>query len=146
EGLRYLDLSYRTAESCKDETPRKDMMAFASLQTGHLYREQGDLSRAIDSYNQSIRLSDNFHFQYNVYEAHKNRLFCYLGLRDDSSAGEELRTCLDLAERYRTTILEGENRNNFFDIEQSVYDLATDFAYSRLNDPGRAFDYSEDSR
>ena len=146
EALRNLDLAKTTAQSDPDEIHRDEMMAFSFLQTGHLYRAQGDFSKAIGSYDQSIALSDHFHFQYDVYEAHKNRLFCYLAIGDDSAVGEELKTTLNLAERYRSTIIEGDNRNSFFDLEQSVYDLAIDFAYSRLNDPQQAFQYSEDSR
>jgi len=146
EAFRNLDLAYITGQSYPEETPRKEMMAFSSLQTGHLYREQGDFSKAISSYDQSIALSYPLHFQDYIYEAHKNRLFCYITLKDDPSAWEELKTTLDLAERYRSTIVEGDNRNSFFDIQQSVYDLAIDFAYSRLNDSQKAFQYSEDSR
>jgi len=146
EAFRNLNLAYTTAQSHADEIPRKEMMAFSALQTGHLYREQGDFKNAISSYNQSIALSDQFHFKYDVYEAHKNRLFCYLATGDYSSGEEELKTTLDLAEKYRSTIVQGDNRNSFFDIQQSVYDLAINFAYSKLNDPQKAFQYSEDSR
>jgi len=146
EAIRNLDLAYATAESYADEIPRKEMMAFSSLHRGHLYREQGDINKAIGSYDQSLALSDHMHFKYDIYEAHKNRLFCYLALGNDPAAAEELKTTLDLAGKYRSTIVEGDNRNSFFDIQQSVYDLAIDFEYSRLNDPRKAFQYSEDSR
>src|SRR6267143_569030 len=122
------------------------MMALSALQSGHLYRAQGDFSKAINSYDQSISLADHFHFKYDVYEAHKNRLFCYLAVGDDRSTAEELNTTLDLAERYRSTIVEADNKIDFFDIQQSVYDLAIDFAYSRLKEPRQAFAYSEESR
>ena len=146
EAFRNLNLAYTTAQSYADGIPRKQMMAFSALQTGHLFREQGDFKNAISNYNQSIALSDQLHFKYDIYEAHKNRLFCYLATGDNSSGEEELKTTLDLAEKYRSTIVEGDNRNSFFDIQQSVYDLAIDFAYSKLNDPQKAFQYSEDSR
>jgi len=42
EAHRNLDLAYNVAQSDSDETQRKDMMGFAMLQTGHLFREQGD--------------------------------------------------------------------------------------------------------
>src|SRR6185503_287725 len=38
------------------------------------------------------------------------------------------------------------NRNTFFDLEQSVYDLAIDFEYSRRTNAQKAFEYSEGSR
>src|SRR6266852_5254879 len=120
EAHRNLDLAYSAAESSPDETPRNEMMAFSALQSGHLYRAQGDFSKAINSYDQSISLADHFHCKYDVYEAHKNRLFCYLAVGDDRSTAEELNTTLDLAERYRSTIVEADNRIDFFDIQQSV--------------------------
>src|SRR6185369_13942660 len=40
---------------------------------------------------------------------------------------------------------EEQNRNSYFDAEQSVYDIAISYAYSR-GDKRRAFDYSEQSR
>jgi CHAT domain-containing protein len=145
EAHRNLDLAYATAQTDSDEAPRRSMMAFSTLQSGHLYREQGEFNKAIGSYDQFIALNDPVNFQYDVYEAHKNKLFCYLALGNDSSAGDELKTTLELAERYRSTIVEADNRDDFFDIQQSVYDLAIDF-YARMNEPRKAFQYSEDSR
>ena len=146
EALRSLDLAYTAAKSCPDESTRREMMGFSSLETGHLYRERGQFSKAISYYDQTISVGDNIRFQNTLYEAHKNRLFCYLALKDDYAAADELRTTLNLAEKYRSTIVEGDNRNDFFNIQQTVYDLAIDFAYSRQNDPQTAFQYSEDSR
>ncbi len=145
-AFRSLDLAYTAAKSCPDEATRKEMIGFSSLETGHLYREQGQFAKAISYYDQTISVGENLRFQNTLYEAHKNRLFCYLALKDDRAAAEELRNTMGLAEKYRSTIVEVDNRNGFFDIQQNVYDLAIDFAYSREDDPQTAFRYSEDSR
>ncbi len=49
-------------------------------------------------------------------------------------------------DKHRTTIIEEENRNNFFAVEQSVYDLGVDLNYSQLHDWQQAFEYAEASR
>lgn len=146
EALASIALARQTASSISDETVRKNMMAQASLQMGHVYREDGDWLKAIESYDDSIALSDHIHFKYSVYLARKNRLLCYIASGSDDLAKAELQNTLDQTEKYRDTIVESENRNGFFELEQSAYDLAIDFEYSRMNDPEKAFAHSEESR
>jgi CHAT domain-containing protein len=146
EASQNLDLAYAAGKLCPDESTRKELMGFSALETGHLYREQGQFANAISRYDQTIAVTENIRFQYDAYEAHKNRLFCYLALGEDHAAAEELKTTLSINEKYRSKIVEGDNRNTFFDIQQSVYDLAIDFSYSRQRDSRTAFQYSEDSR
>jgi CHAT domain-containing protein len=57
-----------------------------------------------------------------------------------------LERVLALYENYRKSIQEESNRNSFFDQEQDIYDVAIDFARTRLNDSRRAFAYAELSR
>lgn len=146
EAFKNLALSVTTAESHPEEGRRKQMMAYSALRTGHLHREQGDLNKAIKSYDQTIALSEHIGFQYSVFEARKNRLYCYLHTGNDNLVQGELQTTLELAEKYRAQIREGNNRNSFFDIEHSIYDLAIEFSYSRIKDSQSAFQYSEESR
>jgi CHAT domain-containing protein len=146
EGIDNARLAYETAKSFSDEGVRNTMMALSSLAIGDLYREGQNFNEAIDSYNEALGFYDKLDFQYGVYEAHKNRLLCYLAKGEDSAANEELKTTLSLIEKHRSTILDGDNRNNFFDNAQSVYDIAIDFAFSRMHNQERAFEYSEESR
>ena len=113
---------------------------------GDLYRQTGDIKNAIASYDESLYLNQGLQNYYGLYEAHKNRLLCHVASGDNFAANEEIKTTLGLIEKYRTQILEGENRNHFFDLEQTVYDLAIDFEYARMGNSERAFEYSEASR
>lgn len=146
EALENAQLACETAESNADETIRKHMIAYSSLQKAYIYREAGDWGKATDSYNECIRIYDSLDFRYYTYQAHKGRLSCYIAQGEDSLAKEEFQKTIGLAEKYRSKILEGDNRNNFFEIEQSVYDLAIDFEHSRMNNHERAYEYSEASR
>lgn len=146
EALRNASLAYQTARSHSDESIKHRMMAYASLELGNLHRQAGDITKAIESYDECLELYNRLDNHYGLYEAHKGRLSCYILLKNDVAAKEELLTTLNLVEKYRSRIREGENRNHFFDIEQSVYDLAIDFEYSRMSNSQKAFEYSEASR
>ena len=125
----------------------KNQMAYAALERGHIYREMGDCDKAVDSYTQSIDLYNSLkNLETHIYHAHKGRLLCYVAQKDDARAQHEIATTLRLIEKYRQQISEENNRNSFFQIEQSVYDLAIDFEVSRMNNPDRAFEYLQYSR
>jgi CHAT domain-containing protein len=121
------------------------VMAYCLLQLGHLYRQVGDLAKAIESYEQAINIYDNLEFPVFSYDAHKGKLLCHIALGDDAASGRELQIALELVEGDRKTIREEQNRNNYYDAEQDIYDLAVNFAYTRSGDPQRAFEYSEAS-
>jgi CHAT domain-containing protein len=72
-------------------------------------------------------------------------LIGYLATGNDAAIERELQTVLDLFETHRNRIIDEQNRNSFFDAEQSVYDLAIGYELSRGRDE-LAFDYSETSR
>lgn len=146
EAITNVQLAYETARSCPDEGVGKSQMAYAALQMGHLYRQTGDLTKALGSYDQSIDIYNSLQFPTFLYQAHKGKLTTFIAQQNDLMASHEIQVTLAMVEKYRSTILEGENRNSFFDIEQSVYDLAADFEYSRMNNPERAFEYCEESR
>lgn len=122
------------------------VMAYCLLQLGHLYRQVGDLAKAIESYEQAIKIYDALDFRVFSYEAHKGKLLCHIALGDDAASWHELQTALELIEENRKTIREEQNRNDYYDAEQAIYDLAVDFAYNRAADPKLAFKYSETSR
>lgn len=146
EGLKNAALGYETAARRADEPPGRRQMAYASLQLGHLYRELGACENALKNYDQAIALYEGQRFLTHIYQAHKGRLLCYIKQKNEPQAAAELQTTLSLIDNNRSTIFEDENRNNFFDIEQSVYDLGIEYAYETQKDPQTAFVYSEDSR
>jgi CHAT domain-containing protein len=146
EGIRNAQMGYDRAAKRSDEVTGKQMMAYSSLGIGHLFREAAKYDQAIANYNKSIQLYNDLEFPTLLYQAHKGRLACFISQGDYSSAREELNVTLDLIEKSRAKILESDERNSFFSGEQSVYDLAIDFAFSTLHDSEKAFSYSEQSR
>lgn len=146
EGLRHAAQGYETAKSLSDESVRKGMLAYSSQRIGDLYRQDGEVLKALEKYGECLSIyqgSDNF---YGLYEARKSVFLSYLANGNDAAADEELKRTLTLLEEHRSQILEEDNRNRFFGQEQSVYDLAIDFEYSRKHDFESAFNYSEASR
>ena len=147
-----------------DVAPDAFCTAYASLQLGHLHSQAGQLDKALSDYDQAIKYiemeeadprnqtnPDAARAKTNrlrafSYDAHKGRLFCLLAQRDDVLVEEELKLTMELLEKHRKSILEEQNRNTFFNVEQSVYDAAMDFEQSKSSDNPAVFDYSEESR
>lgn len=146
EALRAGRLAYETARQRADTPTGREMMAYASLQLGHIYRAQGDYRQAVASYDESVAAFHDMELPAQLYQAYKGRLFCRIARGEDALAAVDLEVALGLIEKYRSAIREGDNRNSFFENEQSVYDLAIDFEQTHRGDARRAFDYSEASR
>lgn len=146
EGIELARQALAIGQKLSGTPEGQRMTAYCALQLGHLYRQVGDPVRALESYEQAIGIYDGLKFQIFSYDAHKGKLLCHIALGDDEASLRELRTALELVEANRKTILEEQVKNQYFDAEQSFYDLAVDFAYARLGERQRAFDYSEASR
>ncbi len=146
EALKQATQGYETAKSLSDERVRKGMMAYAAQRIGDLYRQAGNSLKAIQSYAECLSLYQSLENYYGLYEAHKSLLLSHLSTGDDVAAGKQIEATLGLMEQYRSQILEQNNRNHFFELEQSVYDLAIDYEFSRKSDFEKAFNYSETSR
>ncbi len=121
------------------------MIAYATVQLGHIYRRTGDYAAASECYRRAIEPREK-EFDLLTYDARKGRLFCYVAMHEDNLAEQELQIVLRLTENYRANILEERSRNKFFDIEQSLFDVAIDFKYSRMRNARQAFELSESSR
>jgi CHAT domain-containing protein len=80
------------------------------------------------------------------YSARRGKLFCNLAQKNDADVKEEFAAILQLFDEDRKKIKEDAERNTFFDIEQSVYDAAIDYAYTTAKDSELAFNYAENSR
>jgi CHAT domain-containing protein len=143
EAIRNGQLAVEQGRGIAGEKSRNNTVANALLHLGHVYRQSRDYARAVECYDQSIAFYEVMGLNVYELEAHRARLLTYEAERDDAAAGRELETLLALLEKYRQRIREVENRDSFFDTNQNVYDAATDFAYTRLGDPRRAFDYAE---
>lgn len=147
EAVRNARHAFDIAEARPGERDYLNLMAYSSLQMGHIQREAGRCDEALRSYGRAVEIYESDEdFQTHLYHAHKGKLLCHVARGDDAQAAEEIAKTLALVEKYRQRIHEENNRNAFFDVEQSVYDAAIDFAYSRQNDADQAFAYLESSR
>lgn len=145
-ALRNIDLASEAGRRLAAERSGLEMMANSSLHAGDVYRQAGDYAKAVESYDRSIRLYEELDYPYFTYPARKGKLLSYIAGGDDSAAEAELKSVLEIFEQYRARMTSESQRNTFFDVEQSVYDLAIDFAESRKHDSQLAFEYSELSR
>ena len=138
-------MAVEMASANPNEGVRNNQLAFSSLQKANIYRAMGDCDKAVDNYSQSIQLYNENKYPTQVYQAYKGRLLCYISQNDSVRAEYEIATILPLIEKYRWQITEENNRNTFFETEQTVYDTAIDFEISRMNNPERAFEYLQKS-
>ncbi|MFN2393311.1 MAG: CHAT domain-containing protein [Pyrinomonadaceae bacterium] len=145
-ALGEIEASFRLANSFEEEAMRQTQIAKTRLILAHLQREAGECEKAIINYNQVIKDYEQTDFSINKYEARKGRFLCFIAQKDDLTIKEETPALLRMFDQNRRTIAEESNRNIFFDNEQSIYDLVTDHAYTRLKDAEQAFNYAENSR
>jgi CHAT domain-containing protein/Flp pilus assembly protein TadD len=146
EAIKSGEQALAEAEKIKNELPRKNMKAHSLLTLGKLRSDAGDPRQAIAYFDQSIGLYKQLDFPAYFYEAHKGKLLALIALSDNASADTELRTVLTLFEAYRDKVVAESSRDTFFDAGQDTYDVAIDFAFSKMDDPNRAFAYAEGSR
>ena len=145
EAVQQATAGLNLARSRQNDPATRKEIAYSLLQLGHLKRQSGDCSAALQSYNEALKTYEGMEIErLDDYDAHKGRLLCYVNGNDDAATEAELTRALDLFELDRATITEEQNRNSFFDAE-SVYDIAIGYAYAR-GDKRRAFKYSEQSR
>lgn len=143
EALKNIQLALESGKSIPNQDMQRDAVAYSLLQLGNTHRLAGDFSKAIESYDQAIGFYEQSKFQAFSYVAHKGKFLACAAVADCPSVEQELETTLSLFEQQRQKIREMNNKYSFFDTEQSVYDLAINFAYTVKNDPEKAFDYSE---
>lgn len=147
EALRLAQLGFDTVKHLAEDPAGGSMIAYATVQLGHIYRRIGDYAAASARYSRALDLigkPDQFNIV--TYDARKGRLRCYVAQGEDELAKQELDNVLKITDRFRSNILEERSRNKFFDAEQSIFDVAIDFEYSRMHDAREAFELSESSR
>jgi CHAT domain-containing protein len=146
EAFRNIQQAIKAVESHSGEPFAQHMIAYASLHLGNLYRQAGELDKAISSFNSCIDLYDKLNLPAFVYQARKGKLLSLIAAHDIPAAQEELNVTVSLYEEYRSKFAEESYRNNFFDLEHEVFDVAVDFEYSVVGDRARAFEYLERSQ
>lgn len=144
-ALQNGQLALDEANSVNGELIRANLVAHSTLSLAHIYREMGAFAQALTLYNRSIELHKQMNQLLYAAEAHKGKLDSLIALGNYPAANEEIKTAMGILEKDRTRITEDANRNSYFDLAQSTYDLAVDFTYFNLHDSKTAFDYSEAS-
>lgn len=146
EAIQQAALGLQVARSVEKDSASAKMIAYSLLQLGHLTRQSGDCTGALQHYDEAVRMYDVMEIgKLDGYDAHKGRLLCYVNLGAVEAIESELSRVLNLFEQDRAAITEEQNRNSFFDSEQDVYDIAINHALAG-GDKHRAFEYSEQSR
>jgi CHAT domain-containing protein/tetratricopeptide (TPR) repeat protein len=145
EALKYIGFAAEAEPRLSHEPSGVEMIANSSLHAGDIFRQMGSFNKAVESYDRSIRLYDELKSPYFACSAHKGKLLSFIATGDDAATEEEFRIVFGLFDDYRLKLMDESQRNTFFDIEQSIYDLATGFSQSKKHDARRAFDYSESS-
>jgi CHAT domain-containing protein/tetratricopeptide (TPR) repeat protein len=144
-ALQNGQLALDEANSVSGEMIRANLIAHSTLTLAHIHRAMGAFAKALTLYNRSIELHQQMNQLLYLAEAHKGKLESLIALKDHQAASEEIKTAIGILEKDRTRIREDTNRNTYFDLAQSTYDLAVHFAYFSLQDSAVAFSYSEAS-
>ncbi len=121
-------------------------MGTTLFHSGDILREAGQFDSALASYDRSIQLYEQLKYPHFTYPARKGRLLSYIAKGDHVATEAELDSVLKIFDAYRANLKRESQRNTFFDVEQSVYDLATDFAWSKKRNAELALQYCELSR
>lgn len=120
--------------------------AHAALQLGHFYRLTNNHPTAIEWYGRSLDLYKQLKLPHFQYVTRKGELLSRFVMADDEATARTLPEVLALFDQYRGKISLESQRNNFFDQEQNIYDVAIDFEYTRRQNHARAFEYSDACR
>jgi len=145
DAISLTEKGLEMAQSLNSDDEKAVESAIANLHLGHLEKQAGNYDKALIHYDQATSFFESSDYQGNRYEARKGKLFCFLAKKDEPEFQNELPKVLELFENNRTEILEEQNRNFFFENEQSVYDIAIEYEFDKENFVA-AFDYSEKSR
>lgn len=146
QALNFAEESLQTAEKTQDKVFQNRLVQYATLEIAELKRAMGEFNEALLSYEKAIELLEaNTETQTDSYSAEKGKLLCLFALGRKNEISEQLEKTLKLSEKYRSSILDEETRNVFFENQQIVYDLAVENAIEEGN-PQKAFEFAEKSK
>ncbi len=148
EAIRNIRLGIEVGQSVGQEKISEEMSTYGQLYLGQSYRESGRYSEALAALSEAEKFcqQENDKQLWLRHRVKKEQLLTRIAQHDFASADAELTQVLSDYEDQRQKIQEESNRRSFFDKEQSIYDVAIDFAFVQSSNPQRAFDYSESSR
>ena len=134
------------SKAVKDQSTQLDLISKVSLLLGDIYRKMGNHEAALNAYQQSQEIYQKIDFKVQLYQVFRGKALSYMELNQNDLALRELESSISHYEIFRRKIYEESNRNSFFDIEQGIYDVAIEFASSKLNDDIKAINYAETSK
>jgi len=143
DAIKNVEVALAEGQKIAGQKSGLNLVANSTLSLAHLYKERGDLTQALVYYDRAIELHKRLKIEIYVFQAHKGRLLSLIGLNDGVAAQQEMKTAIAMIEEYRPKISEETSRNAFFDLAQSVYDIAIDLSYSLKDGKEAAFDYAE---
>ncbi len=146
DAFNQIQNAFKILENHAGKPFAQQMNAYAWLQLGNVYRQEGDFAKAVESFNSCIDLYSQLNLPAFTYQARKGKLLSYIALGDTAAASEERDATLNLYEKFRSNIVEETNKTSFFDLENDVFDVVVDFEYSRPGGEASAFEYAERSR
>lgn len=134
------------ARKLGEEKLGREMVAFGQLFLARAYRNTNSFDEALSALSEVETFGADKKERWLRHETQKEQLLTRIAKGEIEGAKQALSVVLDSYEQQRETIIEESNRNTFFDKEQGIYDVAIDFATTRLGDARQAFNYSESSR
>jgi CHAT domain-containing protein/tetratricopeptide (TPR) repeat protein len=146
EAINSIKYGLEIGRSVHPEAIAQDLINFVMLHLGIVYRKAGLLTDSARALAQAADFYEQKKTEGWLYTALKEKLLTNIAQGDVVTVREELSRTFELFEKHRAKILEQSNRNSFFGVEQTVYDVAINFAFSQLKDPLKALEYSELSR
>ncbi len=146
EAMKNAQLALQEGQNVKGSKIRANIVANSALHLADLYLQREDFQQAVANYNQAIEIHARLNIEGYILAAHRGRLLALMKMNDETVLEAALKEALPLIEQYRPKISEERNRNSFFELAQSVYDIAIDISHSRMNNDRQAFDYAEASR
>jgi CHAT domain-containing protein/tetratricopeptide (TPR) repeat protein len=145
-AISYIERGLKIGLEKENSASGEDMINFARLYLGQVYREAGKPAESIKVLEQAREFYSKSGWEAQSYLIAKEILLDRIVMGDISSARRQLDLIIEFLEEHRKKILQQSSRNSFFDMEQPVYDIAIGFSYESLGQPEQAFNYSELSR
>jgi CHAT domain-containing protein len=113
---------------------------------GEIRSETKNCGEALTDYDKALELYSTLpELTFSDYQIHKGKLLCFRQLNDSPNFAAELKTVLEISEKYRRTIREDSSRQSFFANERDVFDAAIENALG-ARESRSAFALAEDSK
>ncbi|MCU0238800.1 MAG: CHAT domain-containing protein [Flavobacterium sp.] len=145
ESRNYFAKSLELAKYFDDENAKNKALALSRLNFAELEKFEGRYEESNGFYKLASEFYQNNEFKAHLYTSHKGLLLNHLLTKNSDEFQKELPKILEIFKGYRQEIIEEQNRNSFFDNEQDVYDIATEYEFEKANF-AKAYDYTEESR